>query len=39
LHLDRTHDISLDHLSHWAAKLESGAENTEPVAITRSKPK
>jgi 5'-nucleotidase len=31
LHLDRTHDASLDHLSQWAVKLESSAENAEPV--------
>jgi 5'-nucleotidase len=31
LHLDRTHDSSLDHLSQWAAKLESGAENADSV--------
>ena len=35
LHLDRTHDTSLDHLSQWAAKLESGAENAEPVPVAR----
>jgi 5'-nucleotidase len=35
LHLDRTHDASLDHLSQWAASLESGAENTEPVPVAR----
>jgi 5'-nucleotidase len=35
LHLDRTHDISLDPVSQWAAKLESSAENTEPISVPR----
>jgi 5'-nucleotidase len=35
LELDRTHDSSLDHLSHWAAKLDTSAEASEPVAATR----
>jgi 5'-nucleotidase len=39
LHLDRTHDSSLDHLCQWAAKLESSAENPEPVPVTRPDPK
>jgi 5'-nucleotidase len=39
LHLDRTHDASLDHLSQWAAKLESGAESAEPVPVARLNPK
>jgi len=25
LHLDRTHDISLNHMSHWAALLEANS--------------
>src|ERR1700686_5141892 len=33
LHLDRTHETSLDHLSQWAAKLESSAENAEPFPV------
>jgi 5'-nucleotidase len=39
LHLDRTHETSLEHLSQWAAKLESGAENAEPVPVVRLNPK
>ena len=39
LHLDRTHDMSLDHLSQWAARLEAGAENAEPIAVARPNPK
>jgi len=39
LHLDRTHDTSLDHLSQWATKLESSVENAEPVPVTRPNPK
>jgi 5'-nucleotidase len=39
LHLDRTHESSLDHLSQWAAKLDSSAENVEPVAVVRKSPK
>jgi 5'-nucleotidase len=39
LHLDRTHDTSLDHLSQWAAKLDSSAENAEPVPVARHNPK
>ncbi len=35
LHLDRTHESSLNHLSEWAAKLESITENTEPIAAAR----
>jgi 5'-nucleotidase len=35
LHLDRTHDSSLDHLSQWAAKLDSGAEDAVPVPVAR----
>ncbi len=35
LHLDRTHEISLNHLSQWAAKLESSAENAEPIPVAR----
>lgn len=35
LHLDRTHDNSLDHLSEWAAKLESSAENAESLSVAR----
>ena len=39
LHLDRTHELSLNHLSHWAGKLGSTAENpdTVPVAPPASK--
>jgi 5'-nucleotidase len=39
LHLDRTHETSLNHLSEWAAKLESSGENTETVPAARSKSK
>jgi 5'-nucleotidase len=39
LHLDRTHESSLEHLSHWAAKLDPSAENAEPVAVVRTTPK
>ena len=35
LHLDRTHDTSLNHLSEWAARLDSSAENAEPVPVAR----
>jgi 5'/3'-nucleotidase len=35
LHLDRTHETSLDHLSQWAAKLNSMAENAEAVPVAR----
>jgi len=35
LHLDRTHEGSLDHLSQWAAKLESNAEDAEPATVAR----
>jgi 5'-nucleotidase len=35
LHLDRTHEDSLNHLSQWAAKLESNAENAEPATVAR----
>jgi len=35
LHLDRTHEISLNHLSRWVAKLESNAENPEPLPTAR----
>jgi 5'-nucleotidase len=35
LHLDRTHETSLNHLSEWAAKLDASAEPTEPVPVTR----
>ena len=35
LHLDRTHEVSLDRLAHWASKLESGAEAEEPAAVAR----
>ena len=34
LHLDRTHEISLNHLSHWAAKLESSAGKSETAPST-----
>jgi 5'-nucleotidase len=37
LHLDRTHESSLHHLSAWASKLE--ARNTESVPLGRSNPK
>ncbi len=33
--LDRTHEASLDQLSHWVSKLESNAETGEPVATAR----
>jgi 5'-nucleotidase len=33
LHLDRTHELSLNHLSHWAAKLGSMAGNPDTVPI------
>ena len=39
IHLDRTHEASLDHLSHWASRLESSAESAEPVATTLPNPK
>jgi 5'-nucleotidase len=39
LHLDRTHEPSLDHLSQWAAKLEASTENAEPVPVARTNPK
>jgi 5'-nucleotidase len=39
LELDRTHEASLDHLSHWVSKLESPAEAAEPVVVTRPKSK
>jgi 5'-nucleotidase len=35
LHLDRTHESSLNHLSHWVGKLEQVAENAEPVPVAR----
>jgi 5'-nucleotidase len=35
LHLDRTHEDSLDHLSQWATRLQSDAENEEPAIVTR----
>jgi 5'-nucleotidase len=35
LHLDRTHETSLNHLSQWAAKLESSAENVESIHVAR----
>jgi 5'-nucleotidase len=35
LHLDRTHETSLNHLSEWAAKLDASAEPTEPVPVAR----
>src|ERR1700675_2143762 len=31
LHLDRTHDTSLNHLPQWAAKLEGRPDNAEPI--------
>ena len=34
LHLDRTHEASLNHLSHWAALLEARATGVEPVHAT-----
>ncbi len=33
--LDRTHETSIDQLSHWASKLESNADSAEPVTTTR----
>jgi len=38
LYLDRTHEISLNHLSHWAGALESKAQKTEPLPATRDNP-
>ena len=38
LHLDRTHETSLNHLSHWAALLESKASGAEPISTTRNDP-
>jgi 5'-nucleotidase len=35
LHLDRTHEISLEHLSQWASKLEPDVENEEPATVVR----
>jgi len=35
LHLDRTHEVSLDRLSQWASKLESDAEHEEAATIAR----
>ena len=35
IHLDRTHEQSLNHLSHWAAKLETGTEGAVPVPASR----
>ena len=35
LHLDRTHENSLKHLSEWAAKLESASESAETVPVAR----
>lgn len=35
LQLDRTHETSLNHLSHWAAKLDTSVEADEPIAVTR----
>ena len=34
LQLDRTHETSLNHLSHWASKLEAASENAKPVSAT-----
>jgi hypothetical protein len=34
LHLDRTHELSLNHLSHWAAKLGSTEQNPVAVPVT-----
>ena len=33
LHLDRTHDASLDHLCLWAPKLEASKESAETVPV------
>jgi 5'-nucleotidase len=35
LELDRTHETSLNHLSHWVSKLETHPEIAEPVATLR----
>lgn len=35
LHLDRTHEISLEHLSQWACRLESGTDVREPATVAR----
>jgi len=35
LQLDRTHETSLNHLSHWASQLETNQEAPEPIAVTR----
>lgn len=39
LHLDRTHESSLNQLSQWAAKLGANAENPEAVPVARRNPK
>jgi 5'-nucleotidase len=35
LHLDRTHETSMEQLSAWAAKLDCSAENAEAVPAAR----
>jgi 5'-nucleotidase len=35
LHLDRTHEISRNHLSAWAARLEASAETTDQLPAAR----
>jgi 5'-nucleotidase len=35
IHLDRTHEASLKHLSQWTCKLESSAGIAEPISATR----
>ncbi|HWX37806.1 MAG TPA: 5'/3'-nucleotidase SurE [Candidatus Sulfotelmatobacter sp.] len=38
LHLDRTHESSLNHLSEWTARLETAAENTDALPVSRLHP-
>jgi 5'-nucleotidase len=39
LHLDRTHESSLNQLSQWAANLGANTENPEAVPVARRNPK
>jgi 5'-nucleotidase len=36
LQLDRTHEVSLNHLSHWAEKLESSSGTPDTIGVPRS---
>jgi 5'-nucleotidase len=36
LQLDRTHEVSLNHLSHWAEKLESSSRTPDTIGVPRS---